>query len=346
MKNSAAEKAGLCVGDIFKKIDDTEVEGLTSDELKALVVGEAGTPVRITVLRGSELVEVLAYRASFDSTVFVEAEDAYLIMDLMSFGMNTSKECIKYLDDYKDYHKIIVDLRGNTGGYETSVQKVAGLFMGDGVVFMKQTYNNGQTDEIRTVAEEYYDNFDKIVILIDENTASAAEVFALALSEWSDNVTLVGLTSFGKGVVQSTYSLKDGTVIKLTTSAWTSQNDTSIHKVGVKPDVEVRLADIYYCSYTDMKDDESYVIDSVSDKVRVSQLALLALGHQIERTDGYFDESFERSLNEFKLDNDLSADGVLDSHTYQTIISCVSYALSVDEMMDTQMLKAKELIRG
>lgn len=344
-KDSPAEKGGLLPGDIFYKIEGKTIEDLDSDGIKEKIQGEEGTKVNISVLRSGKEVSLTFIRGAIEYTAYAESIDDYVYLNIMSFGDSTSDECVKYLNEYKDYSKLIIDLRDNTGGYQGSVQGVAGLFIGPDKVVLNETDNTGNTASYKTIVREYYDNFKKIIILTNGNTASAAEVLTICLKEQHEDTTLVGTTTFGKGVVQSSYYLDDGSAIKITSSYWTSPNGVSINKEGIKPDYEVFLDDILYESvYSFENEDDKYELDSVSAYVQIAELGLEFLDYEIDRTDGYFDISFARALNNYKQDNDLGNNQTLDNNTYEAIISSVVREYSINKQKDLQLQKAIELL--
>lgn len=343
-KDSPAEKGGLLAGDIFYLIEGESLEGLTSDEIKEKIVGEENSIVNVTVLRSGKEVNLSFVRGAIEYTAYAKDYDDFVYLNIMSFGESTADECINYLDDYKDYSKLVLDLRDNTGGYQGSVQSVAGLFLGKNVVVLNEIDNEGTVTSYETVCKKYYDNFKKIVILTNANTASAAEVLTICLKEMYPNASIVGTTTFGKGVVQSSYYLEDGSAIKLTTSYWTSPKGVSIHKEGVKPDYEVFLDEILYQNVYSFEDDSVYNIDDVSSYVKIAELGLKFLDFDIERTDGYFDSSFAKALKEYKNSNDLANNEILDGDTYSAIISSVIREYSINEKKDLQLQKAIEVI--
>ena len=343
-KESPAENAGIKVGDIIKKVNSVSISGKSSDEIKEMVLGEEGSIVGITVERNGEEIDLMAIRGQVDSTIYVEADGDCVVLYLMSFGEDTANECIKYLDEYKDYNKLIIDLRDNSGGLQSSVEEVAGLFLGDNVVYMQQVYSDGRQTEAKTTSNAFYDNFENIAIITNANTASAAEVLAICMKEQHDNVTLVGETTFGKGVVQSRYTLYDGSTIKITTSEWLSPSGKTINGNGVSPDVEVLLPDLLYMVVPIFEDNTSYEIDSVSSYVKIAENALNYLGYYDGRTDGYFDREFQAALNNYKINNGLNADGYLNKEIYDLLLSEVSYVYSTDPVRDLQMVKAKEIV--
>lgn len=345
-KDSPAEKTGLRKGDIIIQVDDVAIDEKNSHSLKEYVLGERGTIVKITVNRDGEKIAFDIKRDNVYSTAFAYAEKDYVYLNIISFGENTEDEVINYLDDYRDYEKIIIDLRNDGGGYQKAVQEIASLFLGPNKVVMYQSYSDGKIEVTNTINNRYYDNFKQIIILTNNDTASASEVLTLALKEQHPNCLIVGETTYGKGVVQSTYDLKDGSAIKITTSAWTSPNHTNINGVGIKPDYEVKLDEIFYLNSPSMLEDEIYGVDTVAASVKMSQMALKYIGYDVKRIDGYFDESFLETLNKYRSDNGIENSDVLDSNTYKMILNKVMYLYAFDDTKDLQLNKAIELLKN
>ena len=343
-KNSPAKRAGVKIGDIITKIDGMDISDLDTDAIKALILGEAGTEVVVTFVRGSEELDIAITRGVVDSSVYCYAKDDVVIMELNSFGYETGNSIDSYLQDFTDYHKIIIDLRNNTGGYQASVATIAGLFIGDDKVYMYQVDKDGNEKADYTDIDRVYDNFTDIVILTNGNTASAAEVLTICLKEQHPNTITVGETTFGKGVVQSTYHLVNGSVLKVTSSKWLSPNKLWINKVGIKPDYEVKQPDIMYAYFYAMEEGTSYEYDSVSECNIVASLCLDVLGYDVDRFDGYFDETMKEAIYQFKKDNNLALNYVLDVQTYDELCSKAIHIASTDIQFDTQLLKALELL--
>ena len=344
-KDSPAEKAGIEVGDIIFAVDGKIIDDLENTELRELVLGEKGSEVIIGIRRGNETFDLSVIRDEISATAFVYVEDGCLIVELDSFGETTADEIVRYLDAYPQIDRVIFDVRNNGGGYQSAIRDVLGLFIGPNEVYLIQRDVDGNEFADHTPADtKYYDQIEKVVILTNPETASAAEVFSITMKEKAKNVTLVGETTFGKGVIQGNKSLNNGGVLKMTNYYWYSPSGVSINKTGVVPDVEVRMPDIYYEVYYPMEDDEKYEYDSVGEKVRFAQMSLQFLGYDVDRCDGYFDRSFSDALIAFKGESGLSAMAVLDKPTYDTIISRTQQKISKDPSCDLQMLKAKEII--
>lgn len=345
-KGSPAEKAGVTAGDIILKVDGTEVEGMSSDDIKAMVTGEEGSMVHIDFLRGGEEIGFDITRGTVDNTAYAYKENDYVVLEITSFGDGTSSEIYRYLDDYRDVRKLIIDLRDNGGGYQTAVQEVAGLFLGEDQVVMDQIRNDGTKTTYKTIVEgDWFDNFEKIVVLTNGNTASAAEVLTICLKELHPNTTQVGETTYGKGVVQSTYLLDEGeSALKVTTSKWLSPKGVWIQDEGIAPDEEVFLDEVMYDAFQPLSEDQEYRLDSVGAPVATAQKALSFLDYEVDRKDGYFSVQTETALKAYQKDKGFEEDGILDQESYLSIISDLVRSSSLDETKDYQMIKAKEII--
>ncbi|MEG0564035.1 S41 family peptidase, partial [Anaerorhabdus sp.] len=345
-KNSPAEKVGVLPGDIINKVNGVSVEGLTSEEVKAMVTGESGTKVSVEFLREGKPIEFELTRAEVNGTVYGKMlKDDIGYLEIYQFGESTGYEVEEYLNSMIDQgmKKLIIDLRDNGGGYLDAFVDVVSKFVDKDIVVMQQEYADESIRE--TISKEgKYEGIEDIVILINEQTASASEVLTLALSELRDDVTTVGTTSYGKGTVQVTQPFSDGSAIKYTTSKWLSPSGKSIDGVGIKPDVEVRLPDVLYEAYVPMEDNESYTLDEVSDYVRIMQEGLEYLDYKVNRTDGYFDNSTVNALKQFEKDKNILVDGILDKGTFEVVISSVIREYSLNESKDIQLNTAIDLI--
>lgn len=345
-KDSPAEKAGIQAGDILTSADGTSLSGKSSDEIKKLVQGDEGTKVVIGVTRQGKNQSFEITRASVKATTYGEMKDngiAYL--QLYQFGESTPEEVKAYLDDFKkeNAQKLIIDLRDNGGGYLDSVSSIASCFLPKNSVVLQQEYKNGTRNQVKT-QEKQYSKLGPIVILVNENTASAAEVLTLALKQQRSDVTLVGTTTYGKGSVQVTKQFKDGSAIKYTTSRWLSPKGTWVNGKGIKPDDEVKMDEVFYNSFSGMKKDESYQQDSVADAVKDMQKCLSYLGYSVDRKDGYFSVSTEDALKQFQKDHGMNADGILNLNTYNAVYSQTILTNATDDTKDPQLMKAEALL--
>ena len=346
--DSPAYEAGLQAGDILVAADGTALADLSSDEVAALVKGEAGTQVQLEVLRNNEPLTLTITRREVNTTVFGEMiDEAIGYLQIMSFGSTTGEECGRYLDlmSEQGLQQLVIDLRDNGGGYLDALVSVANLFLPADTLIMTQEYKDGQTVQTLTTGGNR-ENIQQIVILINQDTASASEVLAMALKEQRDDVTLVGTTSYGKGSVQVQRPFADGSVLKYTNSRWLTPKGEWINGVGIEPDVTETLPEVFQCTLVSfvMEEEESYQQDQVSEHVASAQKALNFLGYATERTDGYFDDSTQSALSRYQSENNLTADGVLDGATLQSLYSSVQYAWSTDKSLDNQLQRAVTIL--
>ena len=347
-KNTPAEKAGVQPGDIIAKVDGTDCSGLDATAIKDLVTGEEGTVVSIEFTRQGETVKIDITRGPVSATVFGKVmDDNIAYLQLYQFGNDTADEVKNYFDDFKasGCTKLIIDLRDNGGGYLDSLNRIASLLLPKNTVVMKQVYRDDSVSELKTNGGQFT-NFDQIVILINEGTASASEVLTCALSEQRDDVTTVGVKSYGKGSVQITRMFDDGSALKYTTSKWVSPHDVWVNGVGIEPDVEVLQHEVLTAVFTGMEEDEVYETDSVAGAVRDAQLCLDYLGYEPGRTDGYFSEQTEKALKAWQADHDMEETGILTDVLYKAVVSSVTLEHAENEAKDLQLQKAKEILNG
>lgn len=344
-KNSPAEEAGVLAGDIINKIDGVSVEGLTSDDIKNMVRGESNSKVIIEFLRQGTPIELEITRREVTGTVSGKMlEEGMGYLEIYQFGDSTADEVGLYLQDLTDQgmNQLIIDLRNNGGGYLDALVGVASYFIPKDTLVMKQEHADGSINESYSLGKEFT-NIDEIIILINENTASASEVLTLTLQEQRDDVTVIGTTSYGKGTVQVTQPFSDGSALKYTTTKWLSPSGKSIDGKGIVPDIEVELDNILNEKYITMNEDEVYELDTVSMSVKIMQESLQFLGYDIDRIDGYFDSSSDKALKQFEKDKKITVDGILDVDTLEALLSSVTKEWALNPEKDIQLNKAIEV---
>ena len=238
-KDSSAEKAGLKVGDIISKIDDIDLTHQTSSFIANRVKNGTAESFTITYIRDNKENTITIKRAHvYINSVNTKQYDNTLYMKIDTFSLTTKdqvEKAIKELDDKTN--SLIIDLRDNTGGYLTSANDTAELFLDKGQIIYQLKNRNGIVSKYESKTNKIKD-FKKIVMLVNESSASASEVLTLALKE-NLNAIVVGKKTFGKGTVQDKSTLSNGSIVKFTTSYWLSPNGNSINKVGIDPDYEV-----------------------------------------------------------------------------------------------------------
>ena len=345
---SPAEKAGVKSGDIIYAVEETQTNGLSASEVKDLVSGKEGTEVSVTFQRDGRYLTYQMTRAKVSATVsghLLDDQTAYV--KLSNFGDDTPNALeteLNTLTQGKNMN-LVLDLRNDGGGYLNSLSQVAAFFLPEKTVVMKQEYKDGTVTEIRT-GKGQMTNIGRMVVLVNENTASAAEVLTLALKEQRDNVTIVGTTTYGKGTVQVSRAFSDGSTLKYTTSRWLSPNGTWVNNTGITPDKEVELHAVLTRSMSGMEENQSFAEDQVDDRIGDAELCLDYLGYEPGRTDGYFSDQVEEALKKYQTDDDLSADGILNEETYTSLLGSVYLDWNSNTDHDTQLKAALEVLHG
>lgn len=257
-EGTPAEEAGLKVGDIVLYVDDYRADSIELSELVTYIKGEKDTSVHFQVERGEakEKVEMDIFRAEVEvPTVAGEMlESGIGYIRISEFSSVTSSQFENMLAELQTQgmQKMIIDLRSNPGGTITSVTEILDDILPEGI--MVYTENKlGDREEYTSDAEHFLDI--PMAVLIDKNSASASEIFAGAIQDF-DYGTIIGTTSFGKGIVQSIIPLTDGSAMKITTAKYFTPNGNYIHEVGITPDIEVEY------KYTGSETEFEYTGDS------------------------------------------------------------------------------------
>ncbi len=268
-------------------------------------------------------------------------------LQIVQFGEGTADELKSYLDEFEENSvtSLIIDLRDDGGGYLDALKGVLSYFLPENTLILQREYSDGTV--VKTYTDQgQYTSFGPIVLLVNGNTASAAEAFTLAMKEQRDDVTIVGETTYGKGTVQITKYFDDGSALKYTDSKWMSPKGVWVNGTGIAPDEEVKLPEVLYTSYTAMDEGDSYALDSVSDYTKEAQMLLQYLGYDVDRTDGYFDESTQNAILKYQQDQDMEETGVLNKDLYEGLISAVVLDWQTNEDHDPQLARAKEILNG
>lgn len=249
MKDSPAYKAGIKAGDKILKIDETVTTDLSVDEAIKLIRGDIGTKVTITILRGEELAprEFTIVRQSIEiPTLDTEKRsDGIFVVRLYNFSANSSELFKKAMTEFKssNYKKLILDLRGNPGGYLESAVDMASYFLKEGEVIVRESSNDKKDEEVfKSKGYNIFGDKSKFVILVDGGSASASEILAGALSE-QGVATMIGEKTYGKGSVQELLPVKNDTSIKITVANWYTPNGVSISKNGLEPNIVSTFTD-------------------------------------------------------------------------------------------------------
>lgn len=270
-----AYEAGLLPGDAIYKVNGKEVTGKDLTEVVSQMKGDEGTTVDISIVREGESkpLEFTIKRKKIEvPTIEYQMLDNKIgYISVSEFDEVTADQFSKAVNDLEKQGEkgLVIDLRDNPGGLLNTVVDMLNRMLPKGlIVYTEDKYGNRE--------EEYSDNkesFNKpLVVLINGNSASASEIFAGAIQDYKKG-TLVGTTSFGKGIVQSIIPLNDGTAIKVTVSKYYTPNGRNIHGTGITPDVEVDLKDSLKKKVVISKDEDNQLkkaIEVLTKKIKES----------------------------------------------------------------------------
>lgn len=345
VKNSPAEEAGILAGDQLYAIDGTVCENMTTDDVQSLIVNSKSDTISIEIIREGKHQTVKVEKRTVQDSVFSEIKGDVAILELDSFAETSGEDIKSHLDSFQDAKcsSLIVDLRDNSGGYLKSVQQIASYLLPQDTVIFKEETKDGTQEDFKTLEGYKQYTFDKVVVLVNNNTASAAEVLTAALQEHL-GATVVGVTTYGKGTVQVPLTFKDGTMFKYTTAEWLTPSGKKINEKGITPDVEVRLDDAFYTSAPIMEEDEVYKPDTVNKAALSVQTYLKFLGYPVDRCDEYFSVASSEALKQYQEDKGLEVTGNIDAKTMSSLLSSCAVKWHTDEeTLDLQMNKAMEL---
>ena len=244
-----AQESGLRAGDWIYKVDGEEIQGEELSQVVSRIKGEEGTTVHLTLIREgeSDYLEVDVVRRKVESpTVEQKMLDERIgYIQITEFDTVTLDQFTEALAVCRGsgMQGLILDLRGNPGGNLTTVCDIAREILPEGLIVYTED-KNGKRTEYSSDGEKQMQ--EELVVLVDSGSASASEILAGAVKDYGIG-TLVGTTTFGKGIVQRIITLSDGSAVKLTVSNYYTPNGNNIHKVGVSPDVEEPFdAEAYY----------------------------------------------------------------------------------------------------
>lgn len=239
-EGSPAEKAGMKAGDILSEMDGKSLDGKSLSDIVSDVKGEEGTKVTITVLRNNQKVDLAITRGIVESQTvsFEMKEDKIGYLKISEFDSVTYKQFENALSELEKegMEGLVVDLRDNPGGNLDTVCKILDLILPEGTIVYTED-KNGKRIQTEKSDEEH--QFTKpMAVLVNGQSASASEIFTGAVQDYG-LATIVGTKTYGKGIVQTIFPLRDGSSLKLTTAQYFTPNGRSIHKKGITPDLVI-----------------------------------------------------------------------------------------------------------
>lgn len=315
-----AKEDGVKKGDIILEVNGVSIKNKTLEDLNNLILGGESNNVSLKVSRNNQEVVIYTAVETYDPlTIFTKEYDSVAYVKISEFNFDTASYLNEYFYSLPGEMNLVLDLRGNPGGYISSVQEVLDLFLGKNKVVMSTINKQGEITYVRTVDDSCY-FFEKIVVLIDENTASGAEALAAALDyHLDDKVILYGNTTYGKGSAQRTISFSDGTYFHYTYALWNTPDGTTINKIGVAPEISSVNKGISSLPYYGA---ELKLYDYHSD-VYLIQTILKNEGLYTGELHSFMDEETVEAIKAFQVSNALQETGNIDMQTIRYVLKMI-----------------------
>lgn len=265
MEGYSAEKTGLKQGDYFLEVDGEDATGWTSAEVASHVKGETGTTVDLTMLRGTEELKFTVERVKVEvdtiQSRMIDENKKIGYIRILEFDEITVMQFEKAKEELEKegMSSLILDLRSNPGGLVDSCAEIASQMLPEGMIAYSET-KDGRKFEWKSDGK--HEIKIPVVILVNSNTASAAEILTGAMKDYG-KATVIGTTTFGKGIIQNTYGLGDGTAVEFTVGQYYLPQGETIHEKGISPDIEIELdAEAY------LKDGSDNQLDAALKELR------------------------------------------------------------------------------
>lgn len=345
--DTPAEKAGLQPNDIILEADGTVLTDMDTNQVVSYIRGEAGTKVKLTIQRGSNVFEVEVERAEIPITSVTGELDEHSkeigFVQINQFSGTTSQELVEVVEDLRGQgaKAFIFDLRNNPGGLLDQAITISNMFLEDGQVVM-QVQEKDVDPTVYEANDAAYGDFqitEPYVVLINEGSASASEILSAAIQENTQS-PLLGQTSFGKGTVQNITNESELGELKLTIAKWLTPNGTWIHDTGITPTIEVAPDPL--TSAVLLNESETLQVGDANEFVKTAISILKALGYQVE-SDYLYDESVKLAVEAFQADKELKVDGIITGDTAtQLNLAARDYLKENDLQYD----KAVEVVKG
>ena len=263
---SPAEKAGIKPGDAIISVNGVEYTSDDFEKIADYIKGEIGTKVKLVIERDGKRLDFEITRQKIEvnpiSSKILKNNIGYI--NFPSFDSDSSKRLKEKIDDLvsKGAKSLILDLRNNGGGIVDESTKIADYFLDKGKTIMTTKDNKGKEETEKTKTKITYDM--PLVVLTNENTASASEILTAALKD-NERAKVIGTKTYGKGVIQAVLTLSDGSGIKITTAEYFTPKGTEINKKGISPDIEVKLPDTVKNIYAVKENDDTQLNKAIEE---------------------------------------------------------------------------------
>lgn len=345
LDGGSAKEAGLMAGDKITAVNGEDMKGKNVDYVQSKVVGELDTEVSITVERNGERSTYTLTRRPVNATTVssIVLDDKTAYVSLTNFAIKTAQEFSDTLDELetKGITQIILDMRGNPGGYLDSAVEIARLTVPEGVIV--QTMFRQEENNMTYYSQLKEPKF-KFAVLADENTASSAEILTGAMQD-SGIARVFGTTTYGKAVIQDVFNMRNGDSFKITTGRYLTRNGREINKKGIDPNEEIpnTTEPIDVSKYRTLNCSEESSVGDSSENISVVKERLGLLGYVLNNTDNTFDNDLEAFVLDFQIEKGLEPTGRLDRITLVQIENAFA---KVETLVDNQLYRAYEYFGG
>jgi len=349
IENSPAKKAGILSGDVIVSVNDEDITGKSLTYAQSIITGEKGTEVKIGIRRDGqkEIIYFTIIRDTFEQTtvsgaIVEDGKIGYLVIS--SFSTHTASEVKEQMAvfDKAGIKKLIIDLRNNPGGDKDALIEILRMFTPKGPIFNVEFKDSKQN-------EKYYNNKDnskkyKIVVLVNEYSASAAEAFAGTMKD-TKAAKIVGTKTYGKGTVQTVNGLLTGAGFRLTIATYTTAKGTPVDGIGVIPDFEIKNKKCLLSQHPEVNDIEfSAEINenSSEDSIYTIEQRLNLLNIYTGAVDGVFDDDTRAAVKLFQERYSHDITGKMD---IMTQVDLHNATRNMEVLIDNQYNKAIELLK-
>lgn len=343
LPNTPADGSGLVPGDKIIAVNGESIVNLDIDLITSRIKGEIGTPVVLTIL--SENGETKDYTFVRNTVITPSAEyklnkagdTAHIIIS--QFAADTANQFHQILTEVKQkgVSKIIIDLRNNTGGYTDQAQLMASEFLGKDTVIYREHSRAYNLDRPYVSRNETPDTTTQIVILVNDYSASASEIFTGAMKD-NGRAKVIGIKTFGKGTMQTVTSMGDYGSVKLTIGEFVSPNGNTINGVGIMPDIYVEntMRPVTDADLKPLSLSAKYKLGDENEEICAIKQRLSYIGLYSGDTESpVFDKALDLAVRRFQQSFDLYPYGVADINTQLTLQTCVkSGEIRVDNQLE------------
>lgn len=330
IKDSPAFKAGLKPQDEIVRVDEKRVDGKTMAELIKLLSGEKGTSLKMTIYRPSEDRHVELHMKRDTIAMHTVSSEVYEVDDysiglvtISIFGEKTGEEWEKQTKALveRGIDGLVIDVRGNPGGYLFSVSSIISTLMKNGTTFAYMQDAKGVLEMLNTESKGTpYLNKIPTILLQDGGSASASEVLAGALKD-NKRAMIIGEKSFGKGTVQETHPLSNGGKLKISTHKWLTPKQEWIHHKGIEADLTVEQDELFTMDVKYYKGE--FQVGDFGEEIKYVQKVLRALGYSIAREDGYFDEDTIDAVEKYRQERSIEDRNDIDDILFQSLTKTI-----------------------